>query len=106
MVPSPKAVERAWSPPAFHDYGVQRLAGNDLRDLAVLHEPLEALALLAQALGEFKTTNAFEKPGVGFHHIGVHHLPAAPELFQHRRVEPGPPGVNSGGKPRLGPRRC
>ena len=52
MVPSPEAVERAWSPPAFHDYGVQRLAGNDLRDLAVLHEPPEALALLAQALGE------------------------------------------------------
>ena len=29
MAPSPEALERAWSPPAFHDHGVQRLAGND-----------------------------------------------------------------------------
>ena len=66
MVPSPEALERAWSPPAFHDHGVQRLAGNDLRDLAVLHEPPEALALLAEALGEFKTTNAFDPPCLSF----------------------------------------
>ena len=90
MAPSPEAVERAWSPPAFHDHGVQRLAGNDLRDLAVLHEPPRALALLAEALGEFKTTKCLR--------------PAVPELFQPRRLEPGPPGVNSGGA-RPGPRR-
>ncbi len=66
MVPSPEAVERAWSPPVFHDHGVQRPAGNDLRDLAVLHEPPAALALLAEALGEFKTTNAFDPPCLNF----------------------------------------